>query len=384
MLLRTDEHKAIFETTRQFVEQQINPRTAAWEREGIWPAHEIMAKLGALGLLGINKPPEFGGQGLDYSYHLEFARALGHCNIGAVPVAIGVQTDMATPALARFGSDELRREYLAPALSGEMVASIAVSEASAGSDVAGIKTTARKVSGDYVINGSKMWITNGTQADWACMLCNTEGLEGPHKNKSLLIVPLDAKGVDRSQKLDKLGLHASDTAMIFLDEVKVPQRNLIGEEGKGFTYQMQQFQEERLFTAAFAVPALDRVLADTVSYTRERKIFGGSVLDKQYVYFRLAELATELEALRSLMDRAAAQLVAGEDATLLVSMVKLKFGRLAREVPDACLQFWGGQGFMRESSPAQFYRDLRAAPIGGGADEVMLEIIAKRLGYRDK
>ena len=379
---RTDEHKAIFDTTRQFVEQQINPFTPEWERAGIWPAHAIMRKLGALGMLGINKPAEYGGQGLDYSYHLEFARALGHCNVGAIPMAIGVQTDMATPALARFGSDELRRQFLAPAIAGEMVACIAVSEAAAGSDVAGIKTTARKVGGDYVITGSKMWITNGTQADFACMLCNTEGLEGPHKNKSLIIVPLDAKGVDRSQKLDKLGLHASDTALIFLDEVKVPRSYLVGEEGKGFVYQMQQFQEERLCVVAFGLAALDRVIGDTVKYTRERKIFGGAVGDKQYVYFRLAELATELEALKVMVDRAAEQLVSGIDATLLVSMCKLKYGRLAREIPDTCLQFWGGQGFMRESSVAQFYRDLRAGSIGGGADEVMLEIIAKRLGFR--
>jgi citronellyl-CoA dehydrogenase len=381
----THEHRSLYETTRKFVETEINPYVVEWEKSGFWPAHEVLKKMGDLGLLGINKPEAVGGLGLDYSYQVAFAEALGHVTCGGLPMAIGVQTDMATPALARFGSDFLKDNFLKPAVAGDQVAAIAVSEPGAGSDVAGIKTTAKKVGGDYVISGSKLWITNGTQADWACMLCNTGDPNADrHGSKSLIVVPLDAKGVDRSQKLDKLGQRSSDTAMIFLDEVKVPAAHLIGEEGKGFAYQMQQFQEERLFLSASIIAAMERVIDDTAVYTRQRQAFGISVLDNQYVHFRLSELKTEVEALRALTYRATDELVAGRDASLLASMAKLKSGRLAREVTDSCLQFWGGQGYMWESSVAQFYRDLRLHSIGGGADEIMLGIISKRLGYGGK
>jgi citronellyl-CoA dehydrogenase len=308
-----------------------------------------------------------------------FAQALGHCIGGSLPMAIGVQTSMATPALARFGSDELRREYLAPTIAGERVCSIAVSEAGAGSDVASIKTTARKDGGDYVINGSKMWITSGTQSDWACMLVNT-GEGRAHQNKSLIVVPLDARGVDRKTRLDKLGMRASDTAMIFLDEVRVPQRNLIGSEGMGFSYQMLQFQEERLFGAASVIDGLFNLIAETIAYTRQRQAFGSAIVDNQYVHFRLAELRTEVEALKALTWQATEEYVAGRDASMLASMAKLKAGRISREVSDGCLQFWGGQGYMWESSVARSYRDSRLISIGGGADEVMLGIICKAMG----
>jgi citronellyl-CoA dehydrogenase len=339
--------------------------------------------MGTLGLLGINKPESVGGLGLDYSYQVSFAEGLGHCKVGGIPMAVGVQTDMATPALARYGSAELKNEFLKPAIAGEQVACIAVSEAGAGSDVAGIKTTARRDGGDWVLDGQKMWITNGTQGDWACVLVNTgEAQGGRHGNKSLIVVPLDAKGVDRKTKLEKLGQRSSDTAIIFFDGVRVPARNLIGEEGKGFVYQMMQFQEERLFLAASILASMDRCVADTVAYAGQRQAFGVSVLSNQYVHFKLAELQTEIEACRSLLYRATEELVAGRDVTLLASMAKLKTARVAREVTDGCLQFWGGQGFMWENPISQYYRDLRLHSIGGGADEVMLGIIAKNLGMR--
>lgn len=380
----THEHEQIAETTRKFVAEQINPNLKQWERDGMWPAHDVLREMGKLGLLGITKPEEVGGLDLDYSYQVAFAEALGTCDSGSLPMAIGVQTDMATPALARFGSDELKREYLAPAIAGDMVAAIGVSEPGAGSDVANIKTTARRVGDEYIISGSKLWITNGTQADWVCLLTNTGEDSSGHGNKSLIVVPLDAKGVDRHQKLDKLGQRASDTAMIFLDEVHVPARNLIGKEGKGFVYQMQQFQHERLFLSASIIAALERVLKDTAEYAGQRQAFGKAILDNQVVHFRLAELHTEVEALRALTYRATDDVVAGKDATLLCSMAKLKSARLARELTDACLQYWGGQGYMWDCSAAQFYRDLRLHSIGGGADEVMLEIISKRLGFVGK
>ena len=223
-------------------------------------------------------------------------------------MAIGVQTDMATPALARFGSDELRREFLAPAITGEAVACIGVSEPSAGSDVAAIKTNARSDGGDYVIDGGKMWITNGAQADWICLLANTG--DGPrHRNKSLICVPMKTKGVTVARKLDKLGMRASDTAQIFFDGVRVPKRNRIGEEGKGFTYQMMQFQEERLWAAASCLKAHEYIIGETIAYTRQRKAFGHSILDNQTVHFKLAELQTEIELLRSLIYRAAEAMI---------------------------------------------------------------------------
>lgn len=375
----THEHKELHRTVVKFVEDELNPHIEEWEAAGIWPAHDVLKRMGDLGLLGVNKPTEYGGMGLDYSYELMFAMALGRCHCGSLPMAIGVQTDMATPALARFGSDELRNEYLAPAIAGEQVVSIAVSEAGAGSDVASIKTTATKDGGDYVINGSKMWITNGTQSDWACMLVNT-GEGKAHKNKSLVVVPLDAKGVDRQTKLDKLGMRSSDTAMIFLDNVRVPQRNLIGQEGMGFMYQMLQFQEERLFGAATAIEGLENNLDETIEYARSRKAFGQSVLDNQYVHFRLAELKTEIESLKALTMQATEDYINGRDASMLASMCKLKAGRVSREVTDTCLQFWGGQGFMWENRIARAYRDSRLVSIGGGADEIMLGIICKLMG----
>ncbi|MGH8460537.1 MAG: acyl-CoA dehydrogenase family protein [Stenotrophobium sp.] len=381
----THEHQSLYDTTKRFVDEQINPHAGEWERKGIFPAREVFKKMGALGLLGVSKPEAVGGLGLDYSYQVMFAEALGHCKVGAIPMAIGVQTDMATPALSRFGSDYLKENYLKPAVAGDMVACIAVSEPGAGSDVAGIKTQARRDGDEYVINGQKMWITNGTQGDWACMLCNTgENTDSRHGNKSLIVVPLDAKGIDRRSKLDKLGQRSSDTAIIFLDNVRVPAKNLIGEEGKGFTYQMQQFQEERLFLCASIVQVLDNCVDETATYTRQRNAFGQSIIENQYVHFRLSELKTEIEALRSLIYRATEEMLTGRDVSLLASMAKLKAGRLGREVPDACLQYWGGQGFMWDNPVSQMYRDLRLHAIGGGADEVMLGIISKRLGYGGK
>ena len=377
-MLYTQEHLELQRSVKKFIESEINPHVDAWEEAEIFPAHELFKKLGAAGFLGINKPQEYGGMGLDYSYQLAFVEALGEVRCGGVPMAIGVQTDMATPALARFGSDELRREFLAPSIAGEMVCSIGVSEPGAGSDVASIKTFAKKDGDDYVITGTKMWITSGTQSDWICLLANTS--EGAaHKNKSLICVPMKTRGVSVAKKLKKHGMWSSDTAQLYFDEVRVPQRYRIGEEGMGFTYQMQQFQEERLFAAA-QWTVLDRILRETIAYTRERQAFGQSILDNQYVHFRLAEMRTEVEALRALVHDAAARLVAGEDVTLLASMAKLKAGRLGREVADGCLQFWGGMGYMWESNVSRALRDIRLSSIGGGADEVMLGIISKYMG----
>ena len=378
-MLYTEQHRELMRSVTKFVESEIDPHAEEWEAAGILPAHELFAKMGRQGLLGIHKPEKFGGQALDYSYEMAFCEAVGAAKSASSVMAIGVQTDMATPALARYGSDELRQEFLAPSIAGEYVACIGVSEVGSGSDVASIKTTARKEGGDYVINGGKMWTTNGTQADWMCLLANTS--DGPvHRNKSLICLPMKTKGVEIARKLDKLGMRASDTAQIHFDNVRVPQRYLIGDEGMGFTYQMRQFQEERLWAAGAGLMKMERAIRMTIEYTAERQAFGKSILDNQVVHFRLAELETKVELLRSLVYRAVEEYISGADVTQLASMAKLTVGRLQREVTDGCLQYWGGMGYMTESEISRMYRDGRLASIGGGADEVMLGIICKGMG----
>ena len=379
----TDEHESIRETAAKFVDNEINPFVDQWEEDGIFPAHELFKKLGNLGMLGISKPEKYGGLGLDYSYSIVFAEEMGRIQTGGVGMGIGIQTDMSTPALANFGSEELCNEFLVPAISGDVVTSIAVSEPHAGSDVAAIKTEAKKDGDDYVINGTKMWISNSTQADYFCLLANTS--EGQrHKNKSLIIVPSDTPGVSLSEPLNKLGMRSSDTAQIFFDNVRVPQKNRIGEEGMGFMYQMFQFQEERIYAAASALKSYENIIQETIEYTKQRETFGKPILDNQIVQFKLAELQTEVELLRALTYNAVEEYIDGKDVLTKASMVKLKSGRLGRELTDACLQFWGGMGFMWESSVARAYRDTRLGSIGGGSDEVMLGIISKQMGLLDR
>lgn len=380
----THEHLELQKTLKRFIEEEINPHVDEWEEAEMFPAHEVFKRLGQLGLLGLTKPEAYGGAGLDYSYSMAMAEALGWIDCGGVPMAIGVQTDMATPALARFGSDELKREFLAPAIAGDAVSCIGVSEPGAGSDVSAVKSRARKDGGDYVISGQKMWITNSLQADWMCMLVNTG--DGPaHKNKSLVVVPMRENGklrpgIEVARKIRKIGMNASDTGLIYFDEVRVPQRYRVGEEGQGFIYQMQQFQEERLWCAASALIALDNCIQWTVDWAQERKLFGATLADQQWVQFKLAELKTEVEALRALTYRACDLYVQGQDVLQLATMAKLKAGRLYRQVPDTCLQFWGGMGFTWENKVSRMYRDGRLASIGGGADEVMMGILAKLMG----
>ena len=384
----THEHREIQKTLKRFIDEQINPHVDEWEAAEMFPAHEVFKAMGNLGLLGLTKPEAYGGAGLDYSYSLAMAETLGHIHCGGIPMAIGVQTDMCTPAWARFGSEELRAQCRAPAISGAAVGCIGVSEPGAGSDVSAITTVARKDGDDYVISGQKMWITNSLQADWMCMLVNTS--DGPaHKNKSLVMVPLrengkPVKGFEVGQKIKKIGMNSSDTGLLFFDEVRVPQRYRIGAEGAGFVYQMQQFQEERLWCAASTLQSLSNAIQWTVDYAQERKLFGATLADQQWVQFKLAELKTEVECLRALTYQACEHYIAGEDVTEWATMAKLKAGRLNREVPDICLQFWGGMGFTWDNKVSRMYRDGRLASIGGGADEVMLGILAKTMGIAKK
>ncbi len=375
----TPEHETLRDTLKRFIDKEINPHVDEWERAEIFPAHQVFKRLGDLGCLGLTKPVENGGSNLDYSFGAVMAETLAYMNCGSVPMAIGVQTDMATPALAQRGSKELRDEFLTPAISGEYVACLGVSEVGSGSDVASIKTTARKDGGDYIIHGGKMWTTNGTQADFCCVLANTSVGSG-HRNKSLIIVPMKTKGVSVARKLKKMGMHASDTAQIHFDDVRVPQRLRIGEEGMGFMYQMEQFQIERLWGALNSTGMAQRAIDITIAYTRERQAFGRSILDNQWVHFKLAELQTEVTCLRALCWQGVEEVVGGKDATRTASMAKLKAGRVIRAVSDGCIQFWGGMGYMDESLISRMFRDGRLTSIGGGADEVMLQIISKFMG----
>lgn len=377
--METHEHQELRRTTRRFIDEEINPNIDAWEEQQEMPLHDLFAKMGQAGLLGISRPPEFGGLGLDFTYEMAFAEEMGHAHAQGVSTAVGVQSNMCTPALAKYGSDELRREFLSPTIAGDMVGCIGVTEQGSGSDVSNVKTVARRDGDDYVINGGKLYITNGMQADWMCCLANTDDDNGPHRNKTLIVLPMDAKGVSR-HKLNKLGLHCSDTAQIFFDDVRVPQRHRIGEENQGFIYQMEQFQEERLYVVARTITHIEDIMQETIEYTSDRKAFGRSILDNQVVHYKIAEMQSKLEALRALLYRATEQYADGEDVTKLTSMAKYLAGTYAAEMPPQLLQYWGGQGFMAENRITRVYRDLRLVGIGGGASEVMLQVVAKQMG----
>jgi len=277
----------------------------------------------------------------------------------------------------------LKRDFLAPSIAGDMVACLGVSEPGGGSDVASATTSAIRRGDDLVINGQKMWITNAFQADWICLLANTS--DGPaHINKSLICVPMDTPGIHLNKRIDKMGMRCSDTAVIFFDDVRVPAENIIGDPGSGFTYQMLQFQEERLAAVALTLKASDKAIYETAQYTAQRMAFGKPLLANQVIQHKLAELQTEVELLRSALYRATDLYCEGNDVTQLASMCKLKSGKLCRKIPDECLQYWGGMGFTNEVSISRMYRDLRLQSIGGGADEVMLGIIAKTMGIIPK
>ncbi len=375
----TKAHQLFRESVRRFIDQEINPYVDEWERDKMFPAHEVFKKAGDLGLLGLSYPEEYGGAGADYWYNMALSEELAHVSCGAIPMALGVQCDMATPALNTYGSHELKKQFLEPAIRGDAVCSVAVTEPEAGSDVAGIRTKAERQGGEYVINGSKLYITNGAQADWICLLARTSSGTG-YKGMSLIVVPTDVKGFVVAKKLEKMGNWASDTAELVFDNVRVPVSNCIGEEGMGFIYQMQQFQNERLVSSLGAAAAAEKILKMTIEYCRGRKTFGKPLIENQWIYFKLTELISEVEFLRQMCYHCGRLMDRGQDYTREASMAKLKAGRLARKVADTCLQFHGGMGYMEEYPMARYYRDSRLWSIGAGADEIMLGIIAKYEG----
>ena len=374
-MITTPEHEHFRKVVRNLVENEINPHVPEWEAAGIFPAHELFPRLAAIGALGLEYDTDYGGQGADHSYTVVLAEELGRADCAGVPMAIAVQTSMATPALARFGSHELKQTYLEPALRGEMVCSIAVSEPDAGSDVAGIRTRARRDGDDWVINGRKMWITNGSQADWLCLLARTSD-EGGYAGMSLIVVPTDSPGFSVGRTIEKMGNRSSDTAELVLDDVRVPMSNTIGEIGRGFQQQMAQFQDERMIGAYMAVSGARRALDRTIDYLRVREAFGKPLLANQHLQYRLAELVADIDVVREYCLAAADRIVAGEDVTRMATIAKLKAGRLVREVADAAVQYHGGMGYAEDLWVSRYYRDARLVSIGGGADEVMLRVIA--------
>ena len=380
MLTLTPEHEQFREMVRRFVKDEIAPNVEAWEAAKQFPAHELFPKMGALGMLGPSYPEEYGGVGADYLFHIILADELGSCGCMGVPMATLVQTDIAISGLAQYGSHELKEKFLAPAISGQMVGALGVSEPDIGSDVASLSTRAVADGDDYVINGSKMWITNGVQADFVVTLCRTSD-EGGYRGMSLIVVPTATAGFSVGKKLEKMGNHSSDTGLLVYENVRVPRSYCIGEEGRGFAYQMQQFQKERLLGAILGVSLGDDAVRRTIEYCRDRNVFGQKLLEKQWVYFHLAELRTELTILRQFIYHCTEGLIAGQDVSKEISMAKLKAGRLVRQVTDTCVQFHGGMGYAEEYPLARYYRDARLLSIGAGADEIMLEIIAKLEGF---
>lgn len=375
----TDEHLAFRAMVREFVEKEINPHVDQWERDEEMPLHEVFGKMGDLGMFGLEMDPAYGGQGADHLFTLVLAEEMGRADHGSIGMAVGVQVDMATPSLAQYGSHELKEQYLAPALRGEMVTSIAVTEPDAGSDVAALRTNAVKDGEEWVINGSKIYITNSLQADWLCLLARTSD-EGGHRGMSQIIVPTDVDGFEAT-KLDKLGMRASDTGILTFTDVRVPVSNTIGEEGRGFQQQMEQFVLERVWANYSSVSGMQLALERTAEYLKQRVVRGRPLMANDFIRFKLAELASEVEALNQVNHGTARTILEGGDPTRLATIGKIKSGNVGREIAYWCLQFHGGSGYMEDNWTARFLRDNRVAPIGGGSTETMLEYLSRLDGF---
>jgi len=373
----SSEHKAFREVVGKFVQTELAPRAREFDKMGRVDK-SLYRKMGDLGLLGIRYEPQYGGQGLDYSYHAVFLEELALCDNAGVAMGITVQTDMATPALHRFGSEELKQEYLVPAVRGEQVAAIAVTEPGAGSDVAAIKTRAVR-DGDYwVINGSKMYITNAATADWLCLLAVTDPGAG-YGGFSQIIVPTDAPGFSYDL-LEKIGNKGSDTGLLYFDDVRVPITNTIGDANRGFQQQMMQFQDERMVPIVMAPVAARRLWEMTLEHAQQRILFGKPLSKMQVSQHKFVDMMIQITAAQEFAYRCIRQMVRGEDATLDISMAKVFITAMHQFVATTCVQLFGGAGYCWENPAARAFVDTRLVSIGGGADEVMKLVVAKMLG----
>jgi alkylation response protein AidB-like acyl-CoA dehydrogenase len=339
----------------------------------------VFRRMGELGFLGLSYPEEYGGQGGDYPCNLVLAEELVHSQCGGLAMGIAVHTDMATPPILAFGTEEQKRAYLVPAIRGEKISCLGITEPDAGSDVAGIKTRAVRDGDEWVINGSKTYITNGHRADFIVLVTKTDPDAG-YDGFTLFIVDMDAPGVIREQKLRKLGMHASDTALLAFQDVRVPESAVLGQVGKGFYHIMWELQGERLIGAAGAVAGAQRVFDQTLEYARQRHAFGRPIAKFQVNRHKFAEMATKIEAARQLTYTTAWRFANGEYPVREISMAKLHASRVACEVADECLQLHGGAGYMREYGVERVWRDLRLNRIGAGTDEIMLDLIGRSYG----
>jgi citronellyl-CoA dehydrogenase len=378
-----EEHEIFRRSVKSFLEKEVVPHVEEWERAELFP-REVFKRCGELGFLGAHYPEDVGGAGGDkgdFWYSAAWAEALVHSRCAGLAMGLMVQSDMATPIIGELGTRQQKDEFLIPALRGEKIAALGVSEPNCGSDVASIRTTARRVGDEYVINGSKCWITNGTRADFITLAVRT-GAEGSgYGGISLVLFPTDTKGFKVNRKIKKIGNHASDTAELSFEDCRIPVRNLLGEENAGFYYIMMNFQGERLVAALGAVAGAQQCMDETIKYTSERSAFGRPILKFQVWRHTFAELATQIEAARWLTYRAVDLFNRKEEAVKEITMAKLFAGELACKVADRCLQAHGGFGYAEEFPISRYYRDIRLITIGGGTSEIMKEIISKRLGW---
>jgi acyl-CoA dehydrogenase len=372
----TEELEDFRQVVRRFVENELAPHAREWE-DAKWFPNEVFTKLAEQGYLGLKYPAEYGGSDGGYLPDAVLSEELARCRSGGLAAGIGAHIGIATPPVWKFGTDDQKERYLAPAIRGEKIAALGITEPGAGSDVAAIRTSAQRVDGGYVVSGEKTYITNGVRADFIVTAVRTTP-EGGHHGLSFLIV--DRGDGVTSSKLEKLGWHASDTATIAFDDVFVPEENLLGHENEGFRLIMANFQWERLLMALGAVGAMQVAYERTVAFARERRAFGKPLTKHQALRHRLADIATTAHAGRCVTYDALRRFVAGDDAIKQVTMAKLVTQRASFEVMDTCLQIHGGAGYMREYDIERAARDARLGPIGGGTDEIMREILGKQLG----
>lgn len=376
--LFTPEHERFRASVRAFVESELAPHALDWEREGHFPDW-VFKRMGDLGFLGVRFPPQYGGQGGDWGHSIVVAEEMAGCASGGVGMAVAVQSEMATPPILKFGTEEQRQRYLVPAVRGEKIVCLGISEPNAGSDVANIETTSRRDGDAWVINGRKIFITNGARADF-CLLVTRSDKGAGHEGFSLFLVDADTPGYTVSRKLDKLGMRSSDTAELSFDDVRVPDGQLLGREGQGFVEIMWELQGERLIGVAGSIAGAWLVFEKTLEYAKQRRAFGRSIGSFQVSRHRFAEMATELEAARQLTYDTALAWEKGEYPVRRISMAKLFGGIVVNRVMNTCLQLFGGMGYATETGIDRAWRDARLLRIGGGTDEIMREVIAKTMG----
>jgi alkylation response protein AidB-like acyl-CoA dehydrogenase len=377
----TDEHEALRESIRNFAIRELAPHAEEWE-ETTFP-DSVFKRMGELGFLGLDKPEEYGGQGGDYYSALVLAEEITNANSGGLAMGVAVQTDMAMPPILKFGTEEQKRTWAQPAIAGEAILCLGITEPDAGSDVAGIKTRAVRDGDEWVINGSKTYITNGHRADVIVLVTKTgegDGTESIHDGFTLFLVPMDTPGVIREKKLQKLGMHASDTALLAFQDVRVPADAVLGQEGKGFYHIMWELQGERLIGAAGCVAGAQKCFERTLQYAHERHAFGREIGKFQVIRHKFAEMATMIESARQMVYVTAWRHNNGEYPVREISMAKLHAARIACDVADECIQIHGGAGYMREYGVERVWRDMRLNRIGAGTDEIMLDVIGRSYG----